>query len=418
MRISDWSSDVCSSDLWINGSSNTAIPTGNQYDEGWDELTIAEALPDYDAAFIGKWHVGGFGVKGYQPSDNGFEELVYWDAPGSRYFDWKPAWGNHFDYDRKNQSKNAGLPKRPQSDFVTGNIGIETNEEYLTDDLTEQAVHYIKERADGGKPFFLYFCHFAVHGPWQGKPEDIAYFDKKPTKGWNGHDNSTYASMIRGLDNSVGRILDVLEETGLEDNTLVVFMSDNGGIDSNIIPKGRVNDNAPFKGGKACLTEGGIRVPIIFRWKDKIGKGWSEVPVDYSDIMPTLVEIAGYDEEELIERNDLDGRSITSLFNDVKNKKNEYSKQIRYWHYPFNVIYNSPFDGLPLTPRSAIMEGDYKLILDWYGRIHLFNIKEDPYENHNLVRSMPEKEFDLFDKLYKWLDANVQKPYLPSLNDK
>src|SRR3546814_1656271 len=77
-------------------------------------------------------------------------------------------------------------------------------------------------------------------------------------------------------------------------------------------------------------------------------------------MMPTLVEIAGYDEEELIERNDLDGRSITSLFNDVKNKKNEYSKQIRYWHYPFNVIYNSPFDGLPLTPRSAIMEGDYR----------------------------------------------------------
>src|SRR3546814_2397143 len=166
-----------------------SFPTrrSSDLDEGWDELTIAEALPDYDAAFIGKWHVGGFGVKGYQPSDNGFEELVYWDAPGSRYFDWKPAWGNHFDYDRKNQSKNAGLQKRPQSDFVTGNIGIETNEEYLTDDLTEQAVHYIKERANGGKPFFLYFCHFAVHGPWQGKPEDIAYFDKKPTKGWNGH---------------------------------------------------------------------------------------------------------------------------------------------------------------------------------------------------------------------------------------
>src|SRR3546814_2953215 len=92
-------------------------------------------------------------------------------------------------------------------------------------------------------------------------------------------------------------------------------------------------------------------------------------------------------------------------------------KQIRYWHYPFNVIYNSPFDGLPLTPRSAIMEGDYKLILDWYGRIHLFNIKEDPYENHNLVRSMPEKAFDLFDKLYKWLNANVQKTYWPSLNE-
>src|SRR3546814_12275441 len=85
-----------------------SFPTrrSSDLDEGWDELTIAEALPDYDAAFIGKWHVGGFGVKGYQPSDNGFEELVYWDAPGSRYFDWKPAWGNHFDYDWKNQSKN------------------------------------------------------------------------------------------------------------------------------------------------------------------------------------------------------------------------------------------------------------------------------------------------------------------------
>jgi arylsulfatase A-like enzyme len=394
---------------WMNGSSSSAVPAGSEFDKGKDEMSIAEALSDYHSAFTGKWHIGGHGVKGQQPSDQGFEELVYWDAPGSVYFDWKEKWLTPF---------GSNSSKRPESDFVLGNIGEETGEEYLTDDMTVQAVNFIKKQARvKEKPFFLYFCHFAVHTPLQGKDKDIVHFNVKDTKGWNGHENPTYASMVKGLDDSVGSIMRALEETGLEDNTLVVFMSDNGGIDTKIVPKGSFTDNSPLLGGKATLTEGGIRVPLIFRWKNKIEGGqWSDVPVDCSDILPTLSDIAGYNAKELIDKNDLDGRSMASLLWDVDNKENGYTKDTRYWHYPFNVIYNSPFDMFPLEPHSAIREGDYKLIFDWYGRLYLFDIENDPYEKNNLAKQLPDKTNDLFDKLMTWTKSNVKETYIPYLN--
>jgi len=403
---------------WMNGRSSSAVPSGLEFDNGRDEMSIAEALTDYHSAIIGKWHIGGHGAKGYQPSDQGFEELVYWDAPGSVYFDWKEEWLAPFGHKNSKYARYRNPPKRPKGEFVIGNIGEETGETYLTDDMTAQAVNFIKKQADSKeKPFFLYFCHFAVHTPIQGKKEDIDHFDAKNTKGWNGHSNPTYASMVKGLDDSVGSILSALEETGLDDNTLVVFMSDNGGIDSKIVPKGIYTDNSPLLGGKATLTEGGIRVPLIFRWKNKIEGGlWSDVPVDCSDILPTLADIAGYNTKELIDKNDLDGRSIASLLTDVTNKENGYAKNTHFWYYPFNVIYNSPFDMLPLEPHSAIREGDYKLIFDWFGRLYLFDIQNDPYEKNNLAKQMPDRTNDLFDKLMKWTKDNVNETYKPFLN--
>tara|TARA_R110002050_G_scaffold300813_1_gene473322 strand:+ start:1488 stop:3221 length:1734 start_codon:yes stop_codon:yes gene_type:complete len=403
---------------WMNGSSSSAVPAGTQYDNDQDELSIAEALKDYHSAFIGKWHIGGHGAKGYQPSDQGFEELVYWDAPGSVYFEWKEEWLAPFGHKNSKYARYPNAPKRPQSDFVIGNIGEETGEAYLTDDLAAQAVSFMKKRAAiEDQPFFLYFNHFAVHTPLQGKEEDISHFENKETKGWNGHVNPVYASMIKSLDESVGSIMQALEDTGLEDNTLVVFMSDNGGIATKVAHQGTYTDNSPLLGGKACVTEGGIRVPLIFRWKDKINGGqWSDIPVDCSDILPTFTDLAGYNAKMIIEQNDLDGRSFASLLSDVSNTEKSYTKKIRYWHYPFNVIYNSPFDGLPLQPHSAIREGDYKLIFDWYGRLFLFDIEKDPYEKNNLAKQMPEVTNDLFHKLMQWTKENVKETYLPYLN--
>ncbi|NND16627.1 MAG: sulfatase [Eudoraea sp.] len=403
---------------WMNGSSSSAVPAGTQYDNGRDEMSIAEALKDYHSAFIGKWHIGGHSAKGYQPSDQGFEELVYWDAPGSVYFDWKKEWMAPFGRKKSRYARYHDPPKRPESDFVLGNIGEETGEKYLTDDMSAQAVSFIRKRSEiKDEPFFLYFCHFAVHTPLEGKEEDIAHFESKETKGWNGHVSPVYASMVKSLDSSVGSILNVLEETGLEDNTLVVFMSDNGGIDTKVVHRGTYTDNSPLLGGKACLTEGGIRVPLIFRWKNKIDGGqWCDVPVDCSDMLPTFADIAGYNAKEVIEKNDLDGRSIAPLLSDVNNKEEGYTKDTRYWHYPFNVIYNSPFDLLPLEPHSAIREGDHKLIFDWYGRLYLFDIQKDPYEKNNLAKQMPDRTNDLFDKLMRWTKDSVKETYRPYLN--
>jgi arylsulfatase A-like enzyme len=394
----------------LNGSSNTALPSGAAPDNGWDETTIAEALPDYHSAFIGKWHIGGHGAKGYTPLDQGFDESPAWfDAGGSIYFNWRKPWGN----------RKKHFAESPQEINYMGTAGEETGLDYLTDDLTEQAVRFIDRRSKiKTQPFFLYFCHFAVHAPNQAKQEDIDYFKQKPTKGWNGHKNEIYAGMIRGLDNSVGRILDKLEETGLDENTLVVFMSDNGGIDYKITPNGEVTSNYPLMGGKACVTEGGIRVPLVFRWKGKLEEGkWCKVAVDCNDIFPTLVEAAGYDVKPHYKKEDgIDGRSLMGLVQDVENTQKSYDRDTHFWHYPFNVIYNNPYDGLPLTPHSAIMEGDYKLIFDWHGRLKLFNINMDISETNNLAKQMPELTNELFAKLMNWMDKNVKETYWPHPN--
>ncbi|WP_422083607.1 sulfatase [Ulvibacterium sp.] len=393
----------------INATSNSAVPTGTSYDVGRDELSVAEALKDYHSAFIGKWHIGGFGAEGYQPVDQGFEPLAWFDAGGSVYYGWRKQWDN--------KSKER-FPKMPQEQWEIGDSGNTATEAYLTDDLTVQALNYLDKRAKiKEEPFFLYFSHFAVHSPYQGKEDEIAYFERKASKGWNGHKDPVYASMVKGLDRSIGLILDKLKQTGLEENTLVVFMSDNGGIDSKITPRGDGTENAPFLGGKACLTEGGIRVPLIFRWKGKIKQGqWVDIPVDCTDIYPTLLDIAGYDSEAVTKENSLDGQSIVPLLSDFENLQNSYSKNEHYWHYPFNVIYNSPYEPYPLTPHSAIREGDYKLIFDWYGRLHLYNIGKDPFEKDDLAEQIPDIRDELFKKLMNWLRINVDERYWPAPN--
>jgi len=393
----------------INGISNSAVAAGTNYDNGNDELSIAEALKDYHSVFIGKWHLGGFGAKGYQPNDQGFDALAWYDAGGSAYYNWEKDWNN--------TSKKI-FPNMPQEVWEIGNTSKKTGEKYLTDDLTQQALHFLEKQSKENKtPFFLYFSHFAVHTPYQGKEDEVSYFQNKKSKGWNGHKDPVYASMIKSMDRSVGAILDKLSETGLDKNTLVIFMSDNGGIDASITPRGYGTSNSPFLGGKACLTEGGIRVPLIFRWKGEIDAGkWVNVPVDCTDIFPTILAAAGYDSKAIVNDNELDGQSVLSLLSDKENSKSTYTKTAHYWHYPFNVIYNSPYERLPLTPHSAIRDGDYKLIFDWYGRLYLYNIKTDPYEKTNLVNQNPKLVNKLHEKLMSWISNHIDKRYWPSLD--
>lgn len=393
----------------VNGTSNGAVPTGKHAQTDLDELSIAEALTDYESTFIGKWHIGGFGAKGFQPKDNGFNTLAYFDGGGSAYYNWRNGW---------NQKTKARFPKMPQETWEIGDAGAETGEKYLTDDLTVQALNYLDQKAkNNDKPFFLYFSHFAVHSPYQGKKDEIDYFNAKKNKGFNGQDNAIYASMIKSMDRSVGKILDKLKETGLEENTLVVFMSDNGGIDGEITPDGNGTENYPFLGGKACLTEGGIRVPLVFRWKGKIEGGkWVDTAVDCTDIFPTILEAAGYNAKQVAKKNKLDGESVIGLLSDVNNQKKSYKKDTRYWHYPFNVIYKSPYDGYALTPHSAIRKGDYKLIFDWYGRLHLYNLEKDPFEREDLYTTQQEKGDALFKELISWLEINVDQRYWPKYN--
>ncbi len=394
---------------WINGTSNTGLSAGTEYDQGKDEVTIAEALEDYHSAFIGKWHVGGHGAQGYQPADQGFEPLAWYDAGGSVYFDWRNKW---------NDTSKKRFPDIPQEVLAIGSAGEQTDYTYLTDDLTQQALDYLDQRAAiNDEPFFLYFNHFAIHTPYQAKEEDVNHFKNKNTIGWNGHDDPVYASLIHSLDESTGRILDKLGETGLDENTLIIFMSDNGGIDQEVSHNKIGTKNSPFLGGKACVTEGGIRVPLVFRWKGKIKEGqWIDIPVDCTDIFPTILDFAGQDPALYYQDLDIDGKSLKGLFSDPNNSEETYTKTTHYWHYPFNVIYKNPFDGYALTPHSAIRENDLKLIFDWYGRLYLFDLAKDPFEENNLADSYPVKTEVMMRKLVSWIGDNIEERYLPRVN--
>jgi arylsulfatase A-like enzyme len=388
---------------WINGRSNTALDPKLP--------TLPKVLKTHRSVFIGKWHLGGHGAKGFQPLDQGFDEAPAWfDAGASFYFEtgstdhysWKHGWNN----------KINPFPNMPQDEYTVGDAGPDPHADYLTDDLTDRTVNFIERYAiekKSGKeprPFFLYFCHFAVHTPLQAPAETVAYFERKPQRGTLGQSNAVYAAMVKKLDDSVGRVLQILQKTGLDKNTLVVLTSDNGGVEYTDPP---ATDNAPFKGGKACLTEGGVRVPLVYWQSSRFeGGAWCDVPVNCIDFLPTLAELTSNRAPD-----NLDGISMVPLLNNPSAKG---PSRTFIWHYPFNVIVKDPDNGLPLTPHSAIRVGDYKLIWDWHGKLELFDIPADPYETNDLSAQMPEKRDELMEELQGWLKDHVAPRYMPIRN--
>lgn len=399
-----WGDAIPEQQPLINGKALTALATGQAGDHGRTDRTLPSYLVGYRNAFMGKWHLGGHGAQGWQPGDHGFEELAYYDSGGSPHFDWRKLW------DRKAK----WFPEMPQPELRQGKSGPDLGNAYLTDEQAAHAEAFIRDAAKSDKPFLLYHCAFGVHSPWQAKPEDIAHFKAKPTLGWNGQRDPVYAAMVKSLDESVGRIIRTLEETGLAKNTIFVFMSDNGGIDwTNKPSETPPTDNAPFFGGKACLYEGGIRVPLTF-WSPGglIPKGvWSDIPVDSTDLLPTFVDFSGG-----AAPSDIDGRSLRPLFSDPTNTGKNYAKDTFYWHYPFNVHAPSPVDGLPLTPHSAIRHGKDKLIFNWNGEVHLYDLAADPYEKIDLAEKQPDTARRLFKELNTWLKSRVADRYIPHLN--
>lgn len=242
----------------------------------------------------------------------------------------------------------------------------------------------------------------------------MTHFEDKKTRGWNGHDNAVCAAMLNRLDVSVGKILDTLQETGLDENTLVVFISDNGGV---MYTDPVATNNAPFKGGKATHFEGGIRVPLIVKWKDHIdGDRWCDVPVDCNDIFPTVLQFAGYDAAPHLQPGGIDGRSLVPLLSDPTNTQKKYSRDTFFWHYPLNVIVNNPEDGFPSAPSSAIRQVDWKLIFDWSGKLRLYNIADDPFEKNELSEAMLDLAQRLFRELNDWIDQEVEVKYTPAIN--
>ena len=333
-----------------------------------DKFILPQALKaaGYATGLFGKWHLGNEGD--YHPAKRGFDEAIVQD-------------GKHFDF-----------VTTPRVEYPKG--------QYYADFLTDRAVDFIARHRD--QPFFLYVTHFAVHTPIEAKAEYVAKWERKPPRGT--HWNPTYAAMIQSVDESVGRIGAKLDELGLTANTVVIFSSDNGGLggyqrtEPPSAKKG-FTDNAPLRGGKGTLYEGGLRVPFIVRWPGVVRPGaTSEVPLAHIDLYPTLVDIAGGKPKPGYP---LDGVSFLSVLRDPAAVV--VAREAIYWHFPGYLESYVHARGWRTAPVGAIHAGDWKLLefLET-GTVELYNVRADLGETRNLAAESPEKAQVLRAKLADW----------------
>jgi arylsulfatase A-like enzyme len=214
-----------------------------------------------------------------------------------------------------------------------------------------------------------------------------------------------YASMVEGMDKSLGDIMDYLEEHGLSDNTIILFMSDNGGLSAVARGGEKHSHNYPLSSGKGSIHEGGIREPMIVKWPGVVREGAScDDYLIIEDFYPTILEMAGLEKLEG-ECQPIDGISFIPK---LKGKKNDDENRHLYWHYPNNWGPHGPGIGT----YSAIRSGDWKLIYYYTDEsFELFNISEDISEKNNLVRKEPEIARQLANALGEYLrSVNAQRP--------
>lgn len=349
-----------------------------------EELTIAEILKaaGYATASFGKWHLS-LAKKPpesepYDPDKQGFDETLITEKPSP------------------NQD--------PEKD--AHNVEI----------ITEKSLVFLYKHKD--KPFFLYVTYNTIHSPIMGKKKLVEKYKRKPGADLP-ENNPIIAAMLEELDDSVGRLMKKLDELKIADKTIVIFFSDNGGLEKDA-------KQTPLRSGKANLYEGGIRVPLIVRWPELVKPGIiCGEPVISVDFFPTILEIVGIeneagkqvdpvrnsgtpsDQEKGNISNGVDGVSLVPLLKQT----GTLNRQAIYWHYPH---YHSSSIG----PCGAVRAGDYKLI-EWFdesifgpdNRFELYNLKEDIGEQNNLAKKMPEKTEELRTMLQNWRnEVNAQMP--------
>ena len=330
--------------------------------------TVAESLKEagYATAHFGKWHLG---AEPYSPQQQGFDvDLPHWSGPGpagSYVAPWKfPA----FKPD----------PAEP--------------DQHIEDRMAREAVAFMTQHKD--KPFFVNYWMFSVHAPFDAKKALIekhrARVDPKDPQR-----SPTYAAMVESMDNAVGRLLDTVDHLGLADRTIIVFTSDNGGNMYNEIDDTRPTSNAPLRGGKATVFEGGVRVPCVIAWPGLVRPGTrSDAIVQSEDYYPTLLEGLRL---PLTAGQRFDGVSVLRAL-----KGEPFDRGPIFTWFPHDP-------GVPnwLPPAVAVHRSDWKLIRIFHGadqgahRHLLFNLRDDLGETNNLATANP--------KLVNELDGLIEK---------
>jgi len=321
------------------------------------QRTIADHLraAGYVTGLIGKWHLGE--RPQFHPRRRGFDE--FWGFLGGEHPYFPPAAG-------KTQ------PLRLECSF--GEVGPLT---YLTDDITDRSIDFLAQHR--AQPFFLYIAYNAPHAPLQARAEDLEHFamigDPK---------RRTYCAMVARLDHAVGRLIDALHQQGLAENTLIVFLSDNGGpVDQN------ASLNAPLNGQKGMVLEGGVRVPFVLSWPGHLpaGKRYSP-PISTLDLLPTFLARAQGALEPSADREGVD------LWSRLVGSDSSAPHSSLRWRF---------------TISAAIREGDWKLIRLPDRLPLLFNLREDLSEQHDVALDHVEITRALLARLGQW-DVRLPHP--------
>ncbi|MCM8532678.1 MAG: sulfatase [Lentisphaeraceae bacterium] len=307
----------------------------------------------YKTAHFGKWHLG---KAPYSPLQHGFDiDLPHWAGPG-------PAGSYVAPWKFKNFKEN--YPK-----------------EHIEDRMGDEVVKFLEANKD--EPFFINYWQFSVHGPFDAKEELIQKY-RKTLDPQNPQNCPTYAAMIESFDDNIGKVLNALDRLNLAKDTIIVFYSDNGGNMYNFVDGTTVTSNAPFRGGKASMYEGGVKVPAVVVWPGKTKAGsTSHELIQSEDLYKTILEMTGL--ETPIDQ----GQDSISFVPVLKGGVGE--RKAVYTYFP-----HSPRVPDVLPPSVAVRQGDWKLIRlfhdnpDQSHRFELYNLKEDIGERQNVTSEKPE----------------------------
>ncbi len=351
------------------------------------EVTLADGLrkAGYATGMVGKWHLGS--KEEFHPINRGFDEFFGMVTWGADYID---TTRKDVRYVRRVESRIKTLDSSGEqvwtgrgADTVMRGTEPVDEPEYLTDAFTREAVTFIDKHK--GKPFFLYVPYTAVHGPIQVTQK---YYDRFPHI--EDEETRIKAGMISALDDGIGAITKALEDNGLDENTLVVFLSDNG---AGVVKSA---SNAPLRLGKHTLFEGGVRVPFTMKWPKRIPEGVTfDHPVSALDIFPTAMAAAG---AALPKNNLLEGVDLLPYLNGTNGKR---PHETLCWRN---------------GPNWAIRGGDWKLIYA-AKRYWLYDLSNDIGEKTNLVTKRPEIVKSLTAKYEQWNSKNID-PLWPSRGSK
>ncbi|WP_082026564.1 sulfatase [Flammeovirga sp. OC4] len=367
LRITDWI------DGWFMPYASMKIPEWQLFLPS-ESKTLPEELRKngYKTIHVGKWHLGD--EEKDWPLSHGFDVNIGGWKAGS------PA-----------TNKGSYFSPYNNPTLADGEKG-----EFLTDRLVKEAIHQIEIAKE--KPFYLQFNFYNVHTPLQAKPEKVKKYQSLIGKGEGGkhHQNPTYAAMVEHVDDAVGQIIEKLENEGLIDNTIIVLSSDNGGLELKANKKGRKpKSNYPYRTGKGNFYEGGVRVPMIVKWKGKVIQAESDVPMMTIDFMPTLLSLTS----TKYKKKAVDGVDLSQVLT-----KKESIDRTLFWHYPHYHIQGA-------EPYSAVLKGRWKFYRIYGKKDELYDLSKDIGEASNVIDENEDVAIEMEKELKHWLKkTNAQLP--------